>query len=137
MNKLIKYLTTNNITYKNNNNKFIIIPNNSNQLDYLKIRQHELFQEIQVVHKHKQHSNILQIIQSVGTAAARRCIAPCTAWCTAQHAANFLRVKYDRVSIIIINDWNIIVHTSEAHCIHSEGVWCTAKIYGPNTDSNR
>jgi len=37
MNKLIKYLTTNNITYKNNNNNFIIIPNNSNQLDYLNI----------------------------------------------------------------------------------------------------
>ena len=35
MNKLIKYLTTNNITYKNNNNKFIIIPNTSPQLDYL------------------------------------------------------------------------------------------------------
>ena len=37
MNKLIKYLTTNDITYKNNNNNFIIIPNNSNQLDYLNI----------------------------------------------------------------------------------------------------
>ena len=37
MNKLIKYLTTNNITYKNNNNNFLIIPNNSNQLDYLNI----------------------------------------------------------------------------------------------------
>ena len=35
MNTLINYLQTNNITYKNNNNKFIIIPNNSNQLDYL------------------------------------------------------------------------------------------------------
>ena len=33
--ELIKYLQTNNITYKNNNNKFIIIPNNSNQFDYL------------------------------------------------------------------------------------------------------
>jgi len=32
---LINYLKTNNITYKNNNNKFIIIPNNSPQLDYL------------------------------------------------------------------------------------------------------
>ena len=35
MKNLITYLQTNNITYKNNNNKFIIIPNNSNQLDYL------------------------------------------------------------------------------------------------------
>ena len=35
MKNLIKYLKTNKITYKNNNNKFIIIPNNSNQLDYL------------------------------------------------------------------------------------------------------
>ena len=34
MNKLIKYLTTNNITYKNNNNNFIIIPNTSNQIEY-------------------------------------------------------------------------------------------------------
>ena len=35
MNKLIKYLKTNKITYKTNNNKFIIIPNTSPQLDYL------------------------------------------------------------------------------------------------------
>ena len=34
---LIKYLKTNKITYKNNNNKFIIIPNNSNQIEYLKL----------------------------------------------------------------------------------------------------
>ena len=33
--KLKNYLQKNNITYKNNNNKFIIIPNTSNQLDYL------------------------------------------------------------------------------------------------------
>jgi len=33
--KLINYLKNNNITYKNNNNKFIIIPNTSTQLDYL------------------------------------------------------------------------------------------------------
>ena len=35
MKKLITYLNNNNITYKNNNNNFIIIPNNSNQLNYL------------------------------------------------------------------------------------------------------
>ena len=35
MKNLITYLQTNNITYKNNNNNFIIIPNNSNQLNYL------------------------------------------------------------------------------------------------------
>ena len=33
--KLINYLNNNNITYKYNNNKFIIIPNTSTQLDYL------------------------------------------------------------------------------------------------------
>ena len=37
MKNLITYLQTNNITYKNNNNNFIIIPNTSNQLDYLNI----------------------------------------------------------------------------------------------------
>ena len=35
MKTLTTYLNNNNITYKYNNNKFIIIPNNSNQLDYL------------------------------------------------------------------------------------------------------
>ena len=35
MKNLIKYLKTNKITYKNNNNKFIIIPNTSNQIEYL------------------------------------------------------------------------------------------------------
>ena len=35
MKNLITYLQTNNITYKNNNNNFIIIPNTSPQLDYL------------------------------------------------------------------------------------------------------
>ena len=35
MKNLIKYLNTNKITYKNNNNKFIIIPNTSNQIEYL------------------------------------------------------------------------------------------------------
>jgi len=33
--KLKNYLQKNNITYKYNNNKFIIIPNTSPQLDYL------------------------------------------------------------------------------------------------------
>ena len=32
--KLINYLKNNNITYKNNNNNFIIIPNTSNQIEY-------------------------------------------------------------------------------------------------------
>ena len=32
---LIKYLKTNNITYLNQNNKLIIIPNTSNQIEYL------------------------------------------------------------------------------------------------------
>ena len=35
MKKLTTYLNNNNITYKYNNNKFIIIPNTSPQLDYL------------------------------------------------------------------------------------------------------
>ena len=35
MKNLITYLNTNKITYKNNNNKFIIIPNTSNQIEYL------------------------------------------------------------------------------------------------------
>ena len=35
MENLIKYLKSNKITYKNNNNKFIIIPNTSNQIEYL------------------------------------------------------------------------------------------------------
>ena len=34
MKTLINYLQTNNITYKNNNNNFIIIPNTSNQIEY-------------------------------------------------------------------------------------------------------
>ena len=34
MKNLISYLQTNNITYKNNNNNFIIIPNTSNQIEY-------------------------------------------------------------------------------------------------------
>ena len=34
MKNLITYLQTNNITYKNNNNNFIIIPNTSNQIEY-------------------------------------------------------------------------------------------------------
>jgi len=33
--KLINYLKTNNITYINNNNKFLIIPNTSIQIEYL------------------------------------------------------------------------------------------------------
>ena len=37
MKNLIKYLKTNKITYKNNNNKFIIIPNTSNQIEYLEL----------------------------------------------------------------------------------------------------
>ena len=28
----------------------------------------------------------------------------------------------------IINDWNFIVHTSEAHRANSEGVWCIANF---------
>ena len=37
MKTLINYLQTNNITYKNNNNNFIIIPNTSNQIEYLEL----------------------------------------------------------------------------------------------------
>ena len=37
MKNLITYLQTNNITYKNNNNNFIIIPNTSNQIEYLEL----------------------------------------------------------------------------------------------------
>ena len=35
MKTLIKYLNNNNITYLNQNNKFIIIPNTSTQIEYL------------------------------------------------------------------------------------------------------
>jgi hypothetical protein len=37
MKTLINYLQTNNITYKNNNNKFIIIPNTSIQIEHLQL----------------------------------------------------------------------------------------------------
>ena len=35
MKTLINHLNNNNITYLNQNNKFIIIPNSSNQIEYL------------------------------------------------------------------------------------------------------
>ena len=51
---LINYLQTNNITYKNNNNKFIIIPNTSPQLDYLLTNYNESMNCFQ---KYKSYTN--------------------------------------------------------------------------------